>query len=143
MNVERSHWRDQEISERHRLWSSDCPAADVDFLLVEFNHFQPCALLDYKKFKPCQTLGGASIRVLRNLADGYGPTPLPFAVVFYRPTDWTFWVLPENDAAEKAFAENSKRWLSEIEFVGLLLGLRNRALSANDAQRLEALRKKD
>ena len=33
VRAERTHWRDEALSERHRLWGYDCPAVDVDFLL--------------------------------------------------------------------------------------------------------------
>ena len=35
---ERTGWRDEEISRRHRLWGVSCAATDIDFLLVELQH---------------------------------------------------------------------------------------------------------
>ena len=45
---ERSNWRDQELSERHRKWGFHCPAADCDFILMEYDLGQPVALIEYK-----------------------------------------------------------------------------------------------
>lgn len=45
---ERTGWRDQEISERHRRWGFNCPAVDVDFLLIEYDQGTPVAIIDYK-----------------------------------------------------------------------------------------------
>lgn len=30
---ERTGWRDEEISARHRIWGVNCPAVDLDFLM--------------------------------------------------------------------------------------------------------------
>lgn len=48
---ERSGWRDLEISSRHRRWGFNCPAADLDFLMVEYHLGQPVALVDYKHYR--------------------------------------------------------------------------------------------
>ena len=31
---ERTGWRDEKLSQRHRMWGWDCPAVDIDFLLL-------------------------------------------------------------------------------------------------------------
>ena len=46
---ERSGWRDEWISKRHRLWGFDCPAVDIDFLMLEYDRSVPCALIEYKE----------------------------------------------------------------------------------------------
>lgn len=45
---ERSGWRDQRLSGQHRKWGFDCPAVDIDFLLIEYDLSEPMALIDYK-----------------------------------------------------------------------------------------------
>ncbi len=78
---ERTGWRDQQISNRHRLWGWDCPGADLDFVMVEFDKGLPKALVEYK------ALGAAfpnqkhpTYQALRVLADASG---IPFLIVFY------------------------------------------------------------
>lgn len=34
---ERNGWRDERISKRHRQWGRDCPAVDIDFLMLEYD----------------------------------------------------------------------------------------------------------
>lgn len=48
---ERTGWRDQEISRRHRRWGFHCMATDVDFLLVEHHVGMPIALVEYKHWR--------------------------------------------------------------------------------------------
>ena len=45
---ERSGWRDEGISRRHRLWGVSCSATDIDFLLVEYIYNTPKAIIEYK-----------------------------------------------------------------------------------------------
>jgi len=47
---ERTQWRDQKLSERHRAWGFNCPAIDIDFLMVEFHTGKPVAIIDYKRY---------------------------------------------------------------------------------------------
>jgi hypothetical protein len=47
---ERTEWRDLELSKRHREWGLNCPAVDIDFLMVEYYYGKPVALIDYKRF---------------------------------------------------------------------------------------------
>ena len=41
---------DRELSDRHRKWGHECPATDIDFLLNEYNHGIPVAIIDYKHY---------------------------------------------------------------------------------------------
>ena len=44
---ERTGWRDEGISRRHRLWGVTCAATDIDFLLVEQNYNTPRAIVEW------------------------------------------------------------------------------------------------
>lgn len=125
---ERTGWRDQEISARHRRWGVNCPAADLDFLMVEYNHGLPVALVEYKhhRVKFPIDLRHATYRAIRALADGAG---LPFLLAFYWPETWAFYVVPVNDIAAKYITPNRQR-LSEQEFVRGLYRLRKMAVEA-------------
>ena len=46
--TERLGWRDERLSERHGHWGFNCPAVDLDFVMLEYNHGKPCALVEYK-----------------------------------------------------------------------------------------------
>ena len=100
---ERTGWRDQEISERHRLWGASCPAVDLDFLLTEIHVGEPAALVEYKHFaaRPINP-GSAVFMALRKLADRAG---IPFLVAWYWPGSWAFRVRPMNQLAHEHFAD--------------------------------------
>ncbi len=118
---ERTGWRDRGISARHRLWGVDCPAADLDFLLVEYNLGRPVALVEYKhEDARMPDLKHATYRAIRSLADA---AALPFWIAFYSNTDWWFRVYPVNVLAQEHYA--SDRVMSEREYVTSLYRLRN------------------
>jgi hypothetical protein len=110
-----------------------CPAVDIDFLLVETKYGKPCALVEYKHVnaKAVDPLD-ASYRALVALADGYTDGPLPCFVARYDPQDWSFSVLPLNDAAQKHYAHCLDERLTEQRFVRSLYLLRKSVLTAQD-----------
>ena len=64
---ERSGWRDEGISRRHRLWGVSCSATDIDFLLVEYIYNTPKAIIEYKnEHAPPQKLSASQYQVLKN-----------------------------------------------------------------------------
>jgi hypothetical protein len=121
---ERTEWRDQAISARHRMWGFNCPCVDLDFLVAEYNVGKPVALIDYKHFlaKP-PLLDHATYRALADLADGYKDTPLPFFIAFYWPDIWAFRLIPVNDCAKPLCRG---RVLCERDYVKGLYFLRDR-----------------
>jgi len=133
MTTERTGWRDQSLSERHRSWGANCPAVDLDFVLIEFHHARPVALVEYKhrRARPTDPTH-PTIRTLVELADGYRHGPLPCAVVRYDSDPWTFEVQPLNAAAEAVFGPTRGRTLTEQEYVRTLYAVRRQALSVAD-----------
>lgn len=128
VRLERTGWRDQEISNRHREWGFNCPAADLDFLVVEYNIGKPVALIEYKHhLANTPDIKHATYRALKDLADGYRGQPLPFLVGFYWPDIWAFRVWPINDIAKTAFEWDEI--CSEYEYVRRLYRLRRLALT--------------
>jgi hypothetical protein len=101
---DRSKWRDQRISERHRQWGFDCPATDIDFLLLEFSAGKAKALIEYKcegapiSFKGNNAgMHSKSYSALCDLAD---KAAIPFFVTIYSD-DFRFWtVIAYNDYAK-------------------------------------------
>lgn len=111
MNVrhERTGWRDQEISGRHRQWGFNCPAVDLDFLVVEYNLGLPVALIEYKhKQARMPDPQHATYRALMHLADNYADGPLPFMLVFYDPSVWSFRVYPLNHVSRVFYGQASE-----------------------------------
>lgn len=122
---ERTGWRDQRISARHRQWGFNCPAVDLDFLMVEYNVGKPVGLVEYKHHS-AQTpnLNHATYRALSELANQSG---LPFLLAFYWPDIWAFRVHPVNAVAEEHF--DSGEVLTEYDFVARLYRLRRFVLT--------------
>ena len=131
---ERTGWRDQEISNRHRAWGFDCPAVDLDFLMVEYNLGLPVALCEYKHHQArMPNLSHPTYRALINLGDGY-KEPLPVFMAFYWPGVWAMRVYPLNDAARSVF--EMAEILTEREFVMRLYRLRRLVLARELSDRL-------
>jgi hypothetical protein len=149
---ERTGWRCQAISERHRHWGYNCPAVDLDFVVAEYNHGKPVALIEYKeKSARAPALSHPTYRTLCALADGYGDKAggLPFMIVFYCPEDWWFRVIPVNQAAKDYLQgvgkEQNKLFcdtpITEQWFVYLLYRLRAKVLTQADCDAIEKLNK--
>jgi len=128
---ERTHWRDARISARHRAWGWDCPAVDIDFLLLEYDGGKAMALVEYKhEHAPELRLAHPSVRAVVNLADRAG---LPAFVVRYAD-DFSWWfATPLNGRARTLLPE--ARHLTEEEWVALLYRSRGRHLPVAWTQR--------
>jgi hypothetical protein len=138
---ERTGWRDQELSLRHRHWGFNCPMVDVDFLAVEYDGGVPKVLVDYKHEQANEAdPTHASMRALIALANRGVPhiPALPFMIVRYWPDIWAFEVVPMNEAARAAYPEG-QRHLTEREYVLSLHALRgfDREWALNDVARLD------
>lgn len=120
--VERTHWRDERLSERHRRYGSNAPAVDLDFILVEFDDCKPVALVEYKHEKAReQYLSSPQFQVLINLADA---ADLPAFCVRYA-FDFSWWkVVPLNKRAKEFLPERIT--LTEKQYVSMLYALRGR-----------------
>ena len=117
---ERTSWRDQGISQRHRRWGWDCPAVDLDFLLLEYDRGRAAALVEYKHEKAApQFACWPTYRALIDLGNRAG---IPVFGVRYA-ADWTWWrVTPLNDFARQHQAAQAT--LTEEQWVGLLFRIR-------------------
>lgn len=129
---ERTGWRDEWISNRHRAWGWDCPMVDIDFLAAEYDQAKPVAIIEYKAAGAAQhDFSKPSYKVLIGLAN---IAQIPFAVVRYHPAQCLFYIIPGNDQAKLAFTHN--RIISEFEYVGELYRLRKRETPETVAQQL-------
>lgn len=130
---ERTGWRDEAISLRHRRWGFDCPAVDLDFVMIEFNHGQAVALIEYKAFGArIPRSDHPSITAITGLADKAG---IPFLIVFYDSIQWWFRVHPMNGAGLKLY--RAGQTMSEREYVASLYRMRGWAADAKTLLGLE------
>lgn len=130
---ERTGWRCEKISARHREWGYNCPAVDLDFVVAEYNYGKPVALVEYKEQSARDPkLTHPTYKALTALADGYVDGPLPFMVAYYNTEYWWFRVVPVNERARKYYAKVAGQYIPEQRFVRSLYRLRKEVLSAQD-----------
>ena len=133
--AERTGWRDEAISQRHRMWGFNCPCVDLDFVVAEYNLGLPVALVEYKHFKARRpNPSHPTFRALTALCDGYKDGPLPFFVAFYWPDIWAFEVMPINETSFKLVKKT--RILTEREYVTGLYALRKNVVDSAVLKRL-------
>jgi len=138
---ERTGWRDKELSERHRDWGYNCPTVDLDFVVVEYNHGKPVAIVEYKHYKALrQNLDHPTYRALCALANGYKEGPLPCLIARYWPDCWAFKITPLNHAAQAHYKHlKDNEILTECRFVRSLYLLRKDVLSKEDESDIKKL----
>jgi len=113
----------------------------MDFLLLEFNHGAPVAVVDYKhcaKTDPLDGLHDSAIQALSGLYDDRGEN-LPFFVSRYWPDIWAFKVLPINDAAKRWLPSDAWTAMTEQQWVIGLYKLREHVLGIRDQKYIERL----
>lgn len=116
---ERTGWRDEEISRRHRRWGLACAATDIDFLLVEHYFGVPVAIVEYKRLGVAEYFKSPNYWALEWLADR---GEIYFVIAVYDPEAWGVRVFPMNAKARSAF--NWGEELSEREWVRWLHRIR-------------------
>lgn len=137
---ERSGWRDQRLSERHRQWGWNCPAVDLDFVMAEYNHGKPVALVEYKlKGAKLGNMSHPTYLTLIELADGYKNVGIPCLIAVYDPTNWTFVITPLNALAKEYYANYAGHEISEQRFVRSIYLLRKKVLDAEDEKAIAKL----
>lgn len=138
--IERSGFRCEDISRRHRFWGRHCPALDLDFVLLEYDLAKPIALIEYKLWNALPVdATRPNYQALINLADNYSDDGLPCFVARYNPAKWTFVIEPLNTIAHTKFKGMNGRTLSEQEFVRILYWLRGRRPTADEMREISLL----
>ena len=110
------------MSDLHRKWGYDCPAIDIDFLMLEYDLGEPIALVEYKNehAKP-QVASHPSYRALISLGNR---ASLPVFCVRYAD-DFSWWkIVPLNDHAKEHCPARIK--MTQQEYISFLYGLRGR-----------------
>lgn len=122
---ERTGWRDQGLSQRHRQWGYDVPAVDIDFLVCEYDTNTPKACVEYKAMygQPIQS-NTSALKAVTALCDA---ARVPFFLVAYDPKD--FWVSIKSMNAFGQKYVPFARYMSEARYVTFLYELRGRTAS--------------
>lgn len=117
---ERTGWRDEGISHRHRRWGWDCPAVDLDFLLLEYDRGKASAIVEYKNEHAQPQY--ASHPTYQAMIDLGNKANIPVIACRYSD-DYSEWkVVPLNDKAKEFIPKRIT--LSENEWVKLLYIIR-------------------
>lgn len=120
---ERTGWRDSSLSERHRKWGWDCPALDLDFLMLEYDSGKASALVEFKnEHAATQHTAHPSYRALSDLGTR-AHIPV-FAARYADDFSW-FKVVPLNELAAE-YLKAIPQEMTEKEWVELLYKTRNR-----------------
>lgn len=125
---ERTGWRDEALSRRHREWGYGCPALDIDFLLIEYQYGIPKALVEYKNenAKP-QFAKHPSYQALVCLGDR---AKIPVFACRYA-SDFSWWrAVPLNGYARQYLSERTE--MDELSWVALLYKMRGEKQVPND-----------
>ena len=123
------------------MWGFNCPAVDLDFVMAEYNHGKPAALIEYKeRHARIPDIGHPTYRALAALANGYQDGPLPFLIALYDAEEWWFRVLPVNEPARAHYSHCLEEALHEQRFVRSLYLLRKAVLDANDEAAIARLK---
>ena len=129
-------WRDQGVSERHRMYGFDCPAVDLDFVVVEYDTGMPNGLVDLKFSCHALNTDHPSHRAVAWLASGRG---LPYFVAEYHVDSWTYKLWPINPEADEFLDQHGvhpEQRVSEFQYVTLLYALRGKPLPPDVDARL-------
>ena len=125
VRLEKTGWRDEWISNRHRTWGFDCPATDIDFLMVEYSKREPMALIEYKTVGSMKYLGHKKalldhlpVSRLATMAN------LPSFIVAYDQKEILFYVKSTNSIGEAKLLVDTWRVMAEKSFVDFLYHLR-------------------
>ncbi len=119
---ERTGWRNERISRKHREWGWDCPAIDIDFLLLEYDVGKAIALVEYKHEKATQPqFTHPSYRALKDLSDRAGIS----AFVVRYADDFSWWQATALNSLGEKWLPKTKR-MTEEEWVAFLYQLRGR-----------------
>lgn len=117
---ERTGWRDEALSQRHRRWGWDCPAVDLDFLMLEYDHGKASAIVEYKNEHAApQYASHPTYQAMIDLGTRAG---IPVIACRYAD-DFSLWkVTPLNDKAKEYIPTREE--MKESDFVSLLYRLR-------------------
>lgn len=122
---ERTGWRDEGISRRHRKWGVECQMTDIDFFVIEYRCeyrvVSPVALIEYKNEHAPFDLELLAYTAIRQVSDSAN---LPFFLVRYTSDFKTYRAIAMNAWANARLAAK-ERQMTELEYVTFLYKLRH------------------
>jgi len=131
---ERTGWRDEGLSQLHRTWGRDVPAADIDFILMEYDHCNPVAIIEYKNEHAApQGKDEPTNKALAKLGEAAG---LPVFGVRYTD-DYTLWQVAALNGKAAIALMGSRRSFTQSGYVQLLYRLRGRKAPDEIISRIE------
>ncbi|MBQ3642555.1 MAG: hypothetical protein IJQ99_02210 [Synergistaceae bacterium] len=121
---ERTGWRDEGLSLRHRQWGFDCPMTDIDFLALEYDTGKAKAIVEYKnEHAQLQYPSHPSYRALIDLGNR---AELPVFACRYSDDFSKYKVTALNFHASKFCPVPAE--LTEREWVSMLYKIRDREI---------------
>lgn len=154
VSEEKSGWRDERISRRHREWGVDCPMVDIDkiysdsncpmgynaFICLEYDRGQPKAIVEFKhewaknEFEAIINSNRLhpNYRSSKILTDN---SRIPYLIVLYADDLTWYRVHPMNDYARNYVKKTVK--MSELEFVTLQYDIRGRTIPEEILEKLK------
>jgi hypothetical protein len=136
VRLERSGWRDEWMSIKHRDYGWDAPFVDIDFMGIEYNYGKPVALIEYKHYNANVYPNHPSIKAQVYLADA---AKIPHWIVIYYPEDVQYYLIPTNEYAKNYAGQKmcfEPAFWSEMNFVKLLYHLRKSNIPAEIAPKM-------
>lgn len=130
---ERTGWRDLGLSARHRLWGWNCPAVDLDFLFLEFDHGRATAIVEYKHEQALWPVNAAH-PTYQAMIDLGNRASLPVFAVRYKTDYSRFRAVPMNEFAQEWLPETTT--MLESQWVSLLYKIRGRDFPAEKVAEL-------
>jgi hypothetical protein len=117
---ERTGWRDERLSLRHRQWGWDCPGIDLDFLFLEYDRGKAVAIVEYKnEHASPQKASHPSYQAIIDLGNRAG---IPVFACRYAD-DFSWWrIIPLNAIAKEKLPERAD--MTEAEWIDFLYALR-------------------
>ena len=117
---ERTGWRDEGISRRHRKWGIGCTMVDFDFLSLEYEFGRPCAIVEYKnEHAEPQFASDPRYRALISLGNS---AKIPVIACRYTDDYARYSVVALNEHAKKFIP--SRKTIDELGWVTLLYEIR-------------------
>lgn len=152
VKLERTGFRDQQLSARHRDWGFDVPAVDIDWTVLEYDARVPKAIVEYKRGLSWLERANdrSNLAALSDLATGYRncgdsectacrPGGIPFVLVRYMPGPWRFKMEPRNARAVHLISTKIVNLiLTEAKYVEFLYWLSGKKLPADVTARLDS-----
>ena len=130
---ERTGWRDEGISRRHRKWGIGCTMVDFDFLSLEYEWGRPCAIVEYKnEHAALQYATDTRYIALVSLGDS---AKIPVIVCRYTDDYSQYSVVPLNEHAKKFIP--GRKVLDELGWITLLYKIKGHEVTPEFLEKMK------